>query len=105
MLNNLAMPIDILSMKRFPIDILKIDRSFVSDLPTDAGEASIVNAVIRMGKISTWRWLQKVWKRESGSNFFRNRAVPSHKAIISVGPWPLENSSLLRREFRKTWRN
>lgn len=37
-------------LKRFPIDTLKIDRSFVRDLTTDADDASIVSAVISMGK-------------------------------------------------------
>jgi diguanylate cyclase (GGDEF)-like protein/PAS domain S-box-containing protein len=37
-------------LKRFPIDTLKIDRSFVHNLATDADEASIVSAVIGMGK-------------------------------------------------------
>ena len=37
-------------LKRFPIDTLKIDRSFVRDMTTDADDASIVNAVISMGR-------------------------------------------------------
>ena len=37
-------------LKRFPIDTVKIDRSFVRDLTTDADDASIVSAVIGMGK-------------------------------------------------------
>jgi len=37
-------------LKRFPIDILKIDQTFVSELHTDSGTNSIVNAVIGMGK-------------------------------------------------------
>jgi len=37
-------------LKRFPIDTLKIDRSFVSDLDTNADDASIVSAVISMGE-------------------------------------------------------
>ena len=36
-------------LRRFPIDTLKIDRSFVRDLTTDADDASIVSAVISMG--------------------------------------------------------
>jgi len=37
-------------LKRFPIDALKIDPSFVRDLTTDEDDASIVTAVIGMGK-------------------------------------------------------
>jgi diguanylate cyclase (GGDEF)-like protein/PAS domain S-box-containing protein len=36
-------------LKRFPIDTLKIDRSFVRDLATDGDGASIVTAMIGMG--------------------------------------------------------
>jgi diguanylate cyclase (GGDEF)-like protein/PAS domain S-box-containing protein len=37
-------------MRRFPIDILKVDKSFVRDLTADADDASVVSAVISMGK-------------------------------------------------------
>jgi EAL domain-containing protein (putative c-di-GMP-specific phosphodiesterase class I) len=37
-------------LKRFPIDALKIDKSFVHGLCTNAGDANIVRAVINMGK-------------------------------------------------------
>ena len=37
-------------LRRFPIDTIKIDQSFVRDVGTDASDAGIVNAVISMGK-------------------------------------------------------
>jgi diguanylate cyclase (GGDEF)-like protein/PAS domain S-box-containing protein len=37
-------------LKRFPIDTLKIDRSFIGGLSSDTDDAGIVNAVINMGK-------------------------------------------------------
>jgi len=37
-------------LRRFPIDTVKIDRSFVNDMTTDADDASIVRAVIGMGE-------------------------------------------------------
>jgi diguanylate cyclase (GGDEF)-like protein len=37
-------------LKRFPIDLLKLDRSFVSGLPGDADDASITRAVLAMAR-------------------------------------------------------
>jgi diguanylate cyclase (GGDEF)-like protein/PAS domain S-box-containing protein len=37
-------------LKRFPIDTLKIDQSFVRDIATDSDDATIVAAVIGMGR-------------------------------------------------------
>ena len=37
-------------LKRFPIDRLKIDRSFVRGLPNDASDAGIVNAIVNLGR-------------------------------------------------------
>jgi diguanylate cyclase (GGDEF)-like protein len=37
-------------LKRFPIDTLKIDRSFIRDLPQDLEDKAITQAIIAMGK-------------------------------------------------------
>lgn len=37
-------------LKRFPVDIIKIDRSFIRDLQVDEGDGAIVDAVIGLGK-------------------------------------------------------
>ncbi|HTP97348.1 MAG TPA: EAL domain-containing protein [Burkholderiales bacterium] len=37
-------------LKRFPIDCLKIDQSFVRDIPADADDAALVEAIIAMAR-------------------------------------------------------
>jgi EAL domain-containing protein (putative c-di-GMP-specific phosphodiesterase class I) len=37
-------------LKRLPIDTLKVDRSFIRDIPQDAGDSAIAEAIIAMGK-------------------------------------------------------
>jgi diguanylate cyclase (GGDEF)-like protein/PAS domain S-box-containing protein len=38
-------------LKRFPLDKLKLDRSFVQDLPGDAGEEAIARTILSLGHI------------------------------------------------------
>ena len=37
-------------LKRFPLDRLKIDRSFIQDLPADQDDAAITRAIIDMAR-------------------------------------------------------
>jgi EAL domain-containing protein (putative c-di-GMP-specific phosphodiesterase class I) len=35
-------------LKRFPVDLLKIDRSFTTELPADADQCAIVSAIVAL---------------------------------------------------------
>jgi diguanylate cyclase (GGDEF)-like protein/PAS domain S-box-containing protein len=37
-------------LKQFPVNVIKLDRSFVSDMESDAGDAAIVKAVLSLGR-------------------------------------------------------
>jgi EAL domain-containing protein (putative c-di-GMP-specific phosphodiesterase class I) len=37
-------------LKRFPVDKLKIDRSFIADLPHDKEQGAIVSAIVALGR-------------------------------------------------------
>jgi diguanylate cyclase (GGDEF)-like protein/PAS domain S-box-containing protein len=79
-------------LRRFPIDTLKIDRSFVRDLTTDAGDAGIVDAVISMGRslhmtvvaegVETQEQLACLQRHgcPEGQGYFFSRPVSAEKA-------------------------
>ncbi len=37
-------------LKRFPVNTIKIDRSFIQDVPADADDVAITHAIIAMGR-------------------------------------------------------
>jgi predicted signal transduction protein with EAL and GGDEF domain len=39
-----------LQPKRFPLDAIKVDRSFIRDIPSDADDVAITSAIIAMGR-------------------------------------------------------
>jgi len=55
-------------LRRFPIDALKIDRSFVQGLCTNADDAKIVSAVINLGRSFHLHVIAEAWKH--GRNLF-----------------------------------
>src|SRR5476651_1081555 len=63
-------------VKRFPIDTLKIDQSLVRDLATDADDASIVSAVISMGKSLNMRVVAEGIEAEHQLNFLTEHGCP-----------------------------
>jgi len=63
-------------LKRFPIDALKIDQSFVSTITTNSDDASIVCAVISMGKNLHMRVIAEGVETREQLAFLQDRACP-----------------------------
>jgi diguanylate cyclase (GGDEF)-like protein/PAS domain S-box-containing protein len=61
-------------LQRFPIDTLKIDRSFIRDLATDADDATIVRAVIGMGNNLQLRVVAEGIETRAQLDFLRAQA-------------------------------
>lgn len=74
-------------LRRFPIDVLKIDQSFVRGLSTDSNDAALVSAIISLGKslnlniiaegVETLEQLDflKAHQCEEGQGYFFSKAV------------------------------
>jgi diguanylate cyclase (GGDEF)-like protein/PAS domain S-box-containing protein len=98
-------------LRRFPIDTLKIDRSFVGDLTTDADDASIVRAMISMGTSLHMQVVaegvqtaeQLAFLREQGctegQGYYFSQPVPAGEVArllgyssINIAQWAFRNS-------------
>ncbi len=59
-------------LKRFPIDAVKIDKSFVLDILNDPDDAAIIEAVIRMGQTLGLRVVAEGVENKAQLDFLRN---------------------------------
>jgi diguanylate cyclase (GGDEF)-like protein/PAS domain S-box-containing protein len=85
-------------LKRFPIDTLKIDQSFVRDLAMDADDASIVSAVIGMGKGLNIRVVAEGVETREQLAFLRKQGCPEGQGYYFSRPMGAgEFSQLLER--------
>ena len=85
-------------LKRFPINTLKIDQSFVHDLTTDADDASIVSAVISMGKSLNMRVVAEGVETRAQLEFLQEHSCPEGQGFYFSHPVVAgEVSQLLKR--------
>ena len=73
-------------LKRFPIDTLKIDQSFIRDIVTDADDASIVSAVIRLGRDLDMGVIAEGVETRNQLDFLRKRRCPEGQGYYFSRP-------------------
>jgi EAL domain-containing protein (putative c-di-GMP-specific phosphodiesterase class I) len=73
-------------LKRFPIDTLKIDQTFVRDLTTDVDDASIVSAVISMGKSLNKRVVAEGVETRQQLAFLQDQSCPEGQGYYFSKP-------------------
>jgi diguanylate cyclase (GGDEF)-like protein/PAS domain S-box-containing protein len=90
-------------LKRFPIDTLKIDQSFVRDITTDADDASIVSAVISMGKSLHMRVVAEGVETQEQLAFLQQQSCPEGQGYYFSHPVVAEEfTQLLGRSVADT---
>ena len=86
-------------LNKFPVDVIKIDRSFIRKLETSAHDAAIVRAVIKLGRslsikivaegIETQRQAEFLRKHRchSGQGYLFGKAVPAEVVPSLIRTW------------------
>ncbi len=73
-------------LKKFPIDVIKIDRSFIKDIPDNQDDMEITSAVTPWPTTCGCRWLPRASRRPNSWLSCATIAAISARAICSTSP-------------------
>jgi predicted signal transduction protein with EAL and GGDEF domain/CheY-like chemotaxis protein len=86
-------------LKSFPIDTLKIDRSFVAEMLTDHTTASIIEAIVSMTRILGLKVLAEGVEDQAQLAFLRNLRCDTVQGFYVGRPVPAAEFATLLRSF------
>ncbi|MEK6593632.1 MAG: GGDEF domain-containing phosphodiesterase, partial [Pseudomonadota bacterium] len=87
-------------LKRFPIDSLKIDRSFIVDIPGDADNAAITQAIIAMAHNLKLRVIAEGVETLEQFTFLRDHGCDEIQGFYFSRPLPeAQATALLQKSF------
>ncbi|BEV73476.1 MULTISPECIES: EAL domain-containing protein [unclassified Paludibacterium] len=78
-------------LKRFPLDSLKIDRSFIDGLPQDGDSAAITEAVLAMARKLGFAVVAEGVEHEGQANFLQNIGCDTLQGYYFGKPMPAEH--------------
>jgi diguanylate cyclase (GGDEF)-like protein len=87
-------------LKRFPIDRLKIDQSFVSDVATGSGEAAISRAITAMGHELHMKVIAEGVETEAQLGYLMRNHCDEFQGFLFSAPVPVEQATeMLRKRY------
>ncbi len=85
-------------LQQFPVDALKIDRSFVSDIRADEGDANIVNAIVAMARGLKLSLIAEGVETRTQLKYLRSHGCSEVQGFIFSQPVPAAEMMVLLRD-------
>jgi diguanylate cyclase (GGDEF)-like protein/PAS domain S-box-containing protein len=89
-------------LKRFPIDTLKVDRSFIREIPSDVEDRAIAEAIIAMGKTLSLTVVAEGVETPEQQAFLSERACDEMQGYYFSTPVPADDFATLLRSYSPT---
>ena len=89
-------------LKNFPIDTLKVDRSFIRDIATNLGDKAITEAIIAMGKTLSLTVVAEGVETMEQETFLREHACDEMQGYYFSKPVPADAFAALLRDQKMT---
>lgn len=77
-------------LKRFPLDVLKIDKSFVDDIPVHKDDMEITAAIIAMGHTLGFKIIAEGVENAAQLAFLQSRGCDQYQGYLFSPPLPAE---------------
>ena len=87
-------------LKRFPLDVLKIDSSFVLHLAQRKDDREIVTAIIQMGHTLGFRVVAEGVETAEQLAFLRKKGCDIYQGYLASRPLPIDEFETLMRRLR-----
>jgi diguanylate cyclase (GGDEF)-like protein/PAS domain S-box-containing protein len=82
-------------LKRFPLDVLKIDKSFVEDLPHEACDTAIASTIITLGHSLGFQVLAEGVENDGQLAFLKTQGCDLYQGYLLSRPLPAEEFARL----------
>jgi len=89
-------------LKRFPIDYIKIDQSFVRGIPRDAEDVGITNAIIAMGRTLAVKLIAEGVDNAEQLAFLKQEGCNEVQGYLISSPMPAEPLRRFLRSFAES---
>ncbi len=85
-------------LKHFPLDVLKIDKSFIDDIPFHQDDMEIAATIVAMGHILGFKVLAEGVETSEQLAFLQEKGCDMYQGYIKSKPVPADEFVLLLRE-------